>query len=283
MRYCGREFTDDEIKWINNKVANEPKLRRSLLSDQFCSEFNWYKQDGGLKSMSCRVAMLRMEKDGHIILPKSIRKRPNRKRKIEPSLFTLSKPDMYLKAGKLNIEFELVTKKTSLLWREYIETYHYLGYTPFCGAQLRYFVKSENNILALLGFSAAAWKVAPRDNIIGWNNNSREKKLHLIVNNARFLILPWIKSKNLASRILGLISKRLPEDWENQYKYRPVLLETFVEKERFTGSSYKAANWIYVGDTKGRGKKDQYNEYKLPVKGIYLYPLTKKYLNILNS
>lgn len=201
MRYCGRVFTDDEVKWINDKIANDSKLRRTPLSEQFCEHFNWRKPDGGLKDMSCRVAMLRIEKDGHIILPPSILKKPRKKKKIEKSLFSLRQPDIHLKAGKLKLEFELVTKKTSLLWGEYVENYHYLGYTPLCGAQLRYFIKADNNILALLGFSAAAWKVAPRDNFIGWNKSIREKNLHLIVNNARFLILPWIKSKNLASRI----------------------------------------------------------------------------------
>lgn len=283
MRYCGRDFTEDELKWINEKVAKEPKLRRTTLSKQFCVQFNWRKPDGGLKDMSCRVAMLRMEKDGHISLPPSILKKPRKKRKIEKSLFTLRQPLHILKAGELKLTFEIVSKRTSLLWGEYIELYHYLGYTPFCGAQLRYFVKSGNDILALLGFSAAAWKVAPRDNFIGWNDASREKNLHLIVNNARFLILPWIKSKNLASRILSMSGKRLPDDWENQYNYRPLLLETFVEKDRFTGSCYKAANWIYVGDTKGRGKKDRYNKYSLPIKSIHLYPLSKSFKEILVS
>ncbi len=132
-------------------------------------------------------------------------------------------------------------------------------------------------MLALLGFGAAAWTTAPRDEYIGWDAETRKRNLHLIINNARFLILPWVHSKNLGSKILSMASKRICEDWVARYNYEPVLLETFVEKERFQGTCYKAANWICVGDTQGRGKLDVHNEYKLPVKGIYLYPLRKDF------
>jgi hypothetical protein len=172
---------------------------------------------------------------------------------------------------------QLVEKADSALWNEYIDRYHYLGYTPLPGAQLRYFVKSGTQILALLGFGAAAWKTAPRDSYIDWDAGTRKRNLHLIVNNARFLILPWVRSRNLASKILSMVSRRIVADWQQKYNYEPVLLETFVEKARFQGTCYKAANWIYVGDTQGRGKLDVHNEYKLPVKGIYLYPLRKDF------
>ena len=137
-------------------------------------------------------------------------------------------------AGALDLS--LVDTRTSALWNDYIDRYHYLGYTALPGAQLRYFVRSQGQILALLGFSAAAWKVAPRDEYIGWDAQTRKKNLHLVVNNARFLILPWIRSKNLASRILSMAAGRIASDWHARYGYKPVLLETFVEKERFTGA-----------------------------------------------
>jgi len=152
-----------------------------------------------------------------------------------------------------------------------------MGYSPLPGAQLRYFVKHKDEILALLGFSAAAWKTAPRDTFIGWDPQSRKQKLHLVVNNSRFLVLPWVQSKNLASRILSLAGKRLPLDWQARYHYRPVLLEAFVEKVRFEGTCYKAANWIYVGDTQGRGKLDVRHEHKVPVKAVWVYPLSRHY------
>ncbi len=128
-----------------------------------------------------------------------------------------------------------------------------------------------------IGFGACAWRVAPRDWYIGWSDERREENLHLVVNNARFLILPWVYSKNLASMVLSMVTKRIGEDWQRQYKYKPVLLETFVEKNRFSGSSYKAANWKLVGTTKGRGKNDRFSEARLPKKDIFMYPLQKDF------
>jgi hypothetical protein len=173
------------------------------------------------------------------------------------------------------LALELVDKKTSALWNAYIDRYHYLGYTPLPGAQLRYFVKADDEILGLLGFSAAAWKCAPRDAFIGWDATTRKKNLHLVVNNARFLIL--VKIQNLASRMLSKATRRIASDWQTRYGYAPVLLETFVDSERFTGTCYKASNWVCVGATQGRGKLDRYHEHKLPKKSVWLYPLDKDF------
>ena len=167
--------------------------------------------------------------------------------------------------------------KDSKLWNEFVNRYHYLGYKPLAGAQLRYFVTSQDRILALLGFGAAAWTVADRDRFIGWTSKQREANLHLVVNNARFLILPWVHSKNLASKVLSMAVNRLPGDWMDTYRYQPVLLETFVQQDRYQGISYRAANWIRVGQTKGRGKLDQNNTARLPIKDIWLYPLDKHF------
>ena len=175
------------------------------------------------------------------------------------------------------------TKASSQRWRTLIATYHYLGYTPFAGAQLRYLVESSSGTLGALGFAASAWACAPRDEHIGWDAGTRKARLHLVVGNARFLILPHVTVPNLASHILGLVTRRLGSDWQLAYGYQPVLLETFVETGRFTGASYKAANWIHVGQTKGRGKLDRYNERALPVKDIYLYPLQRNYQRILTT
>ena len=141
------------------------------------------------------------------------------------------------------------------------------------GAQLRYFVRSAGHIVAVLGFGASAWKTKPRDEAIGGTPEQRRRNLHLIVNNARFLILPWIRYKNLASRALALVSRRLADDWHDRYAYRPVLLETFVEKPRFAGTCYKAANWQQLGDTQGRGKLDALHRHGKPIKSVWIYPL----------
>jgi hypothetical protein len=164
-----------------------------------------------------------------------------------------------------------------LLWNAYIERHHYLGHQLMPGAQLRYFVRTAGHIVAALGFGASAWKVKPRDQLIGWTTDQRQRNLHLVVNNARFLILPWIRCKNLASRILALVSRRLPADWQARYAYRPVLLETFVEKPRFTGTCYKAANWRHLGDTQGRGKLDTLHRNAQPIKSIWIYPLARDF------
>lgn len=282
MRYCGREFNDAELDYIR-LVAAEPKMTRLLLSRRVCQELKWFKQDGGLKDMSCRVVLLRMQEDGLVELPVPRHRNSNSTRIVRKTIEAEPQPPILLSVGKLqDVRLELVlTKKDSQLWNEYIERYHYLGYKPLPGAQLRYFAWSKEGLLGLLGFSAAAWKTAPRDKFIGWTPSMREKRLNLIVNNARFLILPWIQSKNLASKLLSLAARRLANDWYDRYNYRPVLLETFVEKDRFQGTCYRAANWIYLGDTRGRGKLDRTNTCSLPIKSIWVFSLSKDFLQIL--
>lgn len=286
MRYCGRDFPPHEIETVRRLINENPHANRARLSRMVCEELGWVQASGRLKDMSCRVAMLRMQDDGLIRMPAPLTKNCNgrsylrRTPEAEPELFPITTP-----AGELkDLHIELVAGYSrSHLWNEYIDRYHYLGYTPLPGAQLRYFAKAEGRILALFGFGAAAWKTAPRDQHIGWDAKQRERNLHLIVNNARFLILPWVNSRHLASRLLGMASRRIAQDWRHHYGFSPVLLETFVETHRFKGTSYKAANWIYVGRTKGRGKLDRYNKAALPVKDIWLYPLNKYYRRTLCS
>ena len=165
------------------------------------------------------------------------------------------------------------SRAQSSLWNEYVHRYHYLGYQPLPGAQLRYLITSADQILGVLGFGAAAWKTAPRDQWIGWTGEPRERNLHQVVNNARFLILPWVESRNLASKVLSMAAHRLAADWEQAYSFRPVLIETFVQKDRFAGTCYKAANWTYLGDTRGRGKLDVRHHNALPIKAVFVYPI----------
>lgn len=285
FRYCGRYFAAEEINHIRRIIASNPKLNRHKLSRLVCDQLGWLRPDGKRKDMSCRVAMLRMQQDGFIALPPPQKKNGNSK--IRLSFTSESDPclPISLPAGALGklLFRQVQTKPDSSLWNELIERYHYLGYKPLPGAQIRYLVFSECHLLAALGFGAAAWTVAPRDQFIGWTSEQRQHNLHLIVNNARFLILPWITSYNLASRILAAAAKQLSHDWQNRYGYVPVLLETFVEQLRFRGTSYRAANWIHVGQTKGRGKLDLKHLCSLPIKDIFLYPLHKNFRQILRS
>jgi hypothetical protein len=285
-RYCGRSFTLNEIEIIRKIISQDPTCTRSKISKLVCQTLQWFKPDGGLKDMSCRVSMLRMHEDGLISLP-SARKTvpPNRGCRIEYTQDTAPGKSITEPVDKLqDLKMSLVSSKNqSRIWNEYIHRYHYLGYKTLPGAQLRYFVYSDGSIIALLGFGAAAWKVAPRDQFIGWSPQQREQKLHLIVNNARFLILPWVHSSNLASKTLSMACKQLPKDWLQIYNYQPVLLETFVLIDRFEGTCYKAANWTYVGITKGRGKLDRLNIACLPRKKVWLYPLRKNFKELLCS
>ena len=282
LRYCGRPFATDEIETIQSLIASHPEANRSRLSRLVCERLDWRRPDGRLKDMSCRVAMLRMQDDGLFVLPKprwgNGNGRPYRRRTppAEPELSTVTTPPGQL-AG-LHLEPVVGRGAPSHLWNEYIDRYHYLGYYPLPGAQMRYFARvGTGQVLALFGFGAAAWKAAPRDAFIGWSQPQREERLHLIVNNARFLILPWVRSRNLASTLLAMTCRRLPHDWEHRYGHRPVLAETFVETPRFRGTCYKAANWIHVGITQGRGKLDRDHTAQLPRKTIWLYPLADDY------
>jgi hypothetical protein len=285
MKYCGREFTDTELAGIRRLLVEDPKTTRWALSRLLCETLGWRKPDGGLKDMSCRVALLRMQEHGLLLLPPPCRKNGNGKRHVRRTPHAEPQPLICTPVGDMrDLRLEIVAgKRDSLLWNEYVDRYHYLGYQPLPGAQMRYFARAEGRILALLGFGAAAWKTAPRDDFIGWNRVQRESRLHLIVNNARFLILPWVASKHLASKLLGLAARRLPADWLSRYGYRPVLLETFVDKRRFSGTCYKAANWLRLGDTQGRGKLDTAHAHALPVKSVWVLPLTPRFRDALTA
>jgi hypothetical protein len=278
MQYCGRHFDASEIQIIRELIALSPPMSRYRLSGEVCQRLNWRRPDGRLKDMSCRVALLRMQADGLFTLPPPRRAKPLAFR-AHPDIERAVLEPMHVPPvdlGQLTVDL-VVKKSDSLLWNAYIERHHYLGHQPLPGAQLRYFVRAAGHIIAVLGFGASAWKTKPRDEMIGWTIEQRRANLHLIVNNARFLILPWIHCKNLASCVLALISRRLAEDWHTRYAYRPVLLETFVEKPRFAGTCYKAANWQYLGDTQGRGKLDTLHRNAQPIKSIWIYPLARDF------
>ena len=277
MRYCGRDFSDSETEAIRALIAEDRSANRARLSRLVCEALNWRRPDGNLKDMSCRVAMLRMQNDGLIRLPPPRNGNNNgkpyrrRTRQAEPDLFPVASSVDAL----ADLNLELVTgRRQSHLWNEYIDRYHYLGYQPLPGAQLRYFARAGDQVVALFGFGAGAWKTAPRDRFIGWSAEQRQRRLPLLVNNARFLILPWVHCRNLASRLLAMVTRALADDWQERYNYRPVLMETFVETARFRGTCYKAANWIYLRETQGRGKLDR---EPLPIKTIWVYPLVKHF------
>jgi hypothetical protein len=286
MRYCGRDLSVADLASIRQLIADHPTATRARLSRLVCEQLDWRRDDGRLKDMSCRVAMLRMQDDGLLQLPPPRNGNNNGKPYLRRT--TTAEPTRPLDVASPKelgyIHLQLVTNRhDSHLHNEYLERYHYLGYQPLPGAQLRYFVRASGRIVALLGFGAAAWKTQPRDLFIGWTAEQRKARLHLVANNARFLILPWVHCNNLASCILGMAVRKLPKDWKLHYGYSPVLLETFVELTRFRGTCYRAANWNLVGETKGRGKLDVHHRASMPRKAVWVYPLRRDFRKILRG
>jgi hypothetical protein len=283
-RYCGREFNPADLAHIRELLELRPALGRVALSRRVCQDLGWLNALGQPKEMSARVALLRMEKDGLIQLPAPLSQNGRGQRRF--ALTAASEPRAPVREALQGLEplvFQRVAGgKLSPLWNELIARYHYLGYRPLSGAQMRYLVWSaDGRLLAALGFGASAWQVQPRDRHIGWNDRQRRAGLHRIVNNARFLILPWVQCRGLASRILSGILKPLRADWSLRYGYQPVLLETFVEIPRFTGTAYRAANWIRLGQTQGRGKLEKQHRQIAPLKDIWVYPLHRNFRKIL--
>ena len=192
-------------------------------------------------------------------------------------------PASLAQARPLRLSLLCRSDPRSRLWNEFVERYHYLGYKPLPGAQLRYFVQAADGLLlVLLGCGAAAWKTAPRDRFVGWDAPTRQRNLPLVVNHARYLILPWIRIPSLVSHLLACLQRQLPDDWQQRYGLRPVLLETFCETPRLAGTCYRAANWIHLGQTQGRGKLDTRYEYNQPVKNVFVKPLCPGWKQILN-
>ena len=252
---------------------------------------DWYQPNGELKLMGCKAALLSFHRQGWIQLPPA-RRGPSHLNQVKPPQRTLEgepQEPIQAPAGQLlPLTLEpVVPGGTSRLWNEFMDRYHYLDYSIQKGAQQRYLIQSSQGCVGAISFASPAWKTQARDNWIGWDHETRTRNLRYIVNNTRFLILPWVQSKNLASKVLGLCARQLPRDWEARYGYRPVLFETFVEQQRFQGTCYKAANWIRVGETTGRGKWEQKGEHRvrapLPIKDIFVYPLQPNFREVLKE
>lgn len=280
VRVCGRAFTPVELELIVRLVADHPHASRSDLARLVCEHFDWRAENGRLKEGSCRTALVRMHRAGWIPLPEPKRRNNNQSRiKVVHTARSDPRPLMSLplKAVEPLDLVEARRGETFAFWREMIDRHHYLGYRRAPGAQMRYLVRSSQGFIAAVGFGPAAWRLKPRDQWIGWTPEQRERNLQYVVGQNRFLIFPWLQTKGLATRILSLCSRRMPTDWEARYGRRPLLMETFVEIERFRGTVYRAGHWLSLGLTQGRGRMDRHFERSEPVKEIFVYPLNRRF------
>ena len=274
----GRTLTAADIEFMQEVIRTHWKQGRSFISREICAQWGWVQANGRLKEIACREVLRGLAEKGEVELPpaRGVGRRKGvmgrkaaesmlglRPRAIEGSLQSLLPIDVRMVRGT----------RHEKQYRQLVEQHHYLGYRQIVGEHLKYMAFSGNRPLACLRWGAAAWKVSGRDEYIDWTAEARKQNLPLVADNTRFLILPWVRVPHLASYLLGQQARVIAAEWERVYGHPVVLLETFVDKERFKGTCYRAANWVWVGETKGRGKYDRYNQGGEPVKDVYVYPL----------
>jgi len=285
MRICGREFSAELLTWIAATVRAEPALSRRALSRRVCERLEWRAPNGTLQEVSCRKALLALHRDGRIPLP------PAEDGCFPPPAAPPTAPGVEVAAVAGSLaelgEIRLVPvssrySRASQVWNALLDRFHYLGKGPLCGAQLRYLVESARyGWVGALAFSAAQWRLQARDKYIGWTEAARRANLPRVVGNSRFLILPSVCVPHLASHVLSQALARLGADWTARYGYAPVLVETFVDPARFAGTSYRAANWVRVGQTAARPTAYPNGKVAAGPKDIYVYPLARQWREVL--
>lgn len=282
--FSGRTFSPEDIemiKWARNKY---PRLSRSEFVGTVCELINWNTPSGRAKLQPCREFLEQLEAEGIIQLP-PIKKFKSKQCNIRISVFEFDTSEVNGEISEYEpIRLTIVRPGEEMKrWRAYINQYHMLGDKQVFGSRLQYFIKSGSQELGCIQFSASSWALEEREKWIGWDITNKTARLHLIVNNSRFLIFPWVHIRNLASKALSLAAKQIQEDWLREYCYAPVLLETFVDVEHFKGTCYKASNWVYLGQTKGRGRMDRDKEFALSKKAIFMYPLQEDFKAVLKG
>jgi len=281
--FLGKALTDNEMGLVRQIITEFPTLTQTELASTICELLEWRRPNGKLKTMEALDWLQKWQgRDCLPALPELKGSKRGPRRLLEASPEADPQPPMRGRLADYQpLEVQLVEgPEDRRLFQQFIQRYHPMGYKVPFGAQLRYLVRSPHPprpVLACLLFTSAAWKMAPRDAWIGWGDEAHVANLPRVVNNARFLILPWVEVPHLASHILSLAARRLPADWMAAYAVRPVLLETLVERPH-KGTCYRAANWTCVGETQGRGRMDRYNTVQGSHKDILLFPLEKKWL-----
>jgi len=284
LKYRGRMATTKDVELIKKLMLQNPEDSRHALSKKFCKIAGWVQPNGCLRDMVARSYMLSLHRAGYIKLPPRKGKVPSPlTRKKKPPLVEIDKTSLKAKLKNiLPLDFIQVRRsRYEILFNSLIEEHHYLGYTRPVGEHLKYMAFAKDKPIACLAFSSAPRHIGPRDRFIGWDQDTRGKNIHLICYNTRFLILPWINVKYLASHILSRVAKIISADWQKIYNHPVYYIETFIDKTRFFGTCYKAAGWVYLGDTKGLGKDSKDKIPNRSIKAIYGYPLSKDFRKIL--
>lgn len=285
-RYRGRTISEREIAFLRKFIANNPELSRCALSRRICEAWQWKQANGALREMVCRGLMLALERAGHIELP-PVRFRVRnhlveggRPEPVVPDNRPVHRPLCEL--GTLDYRQVRRTSEEPL-FNSLIEQYHYLGYQQPPGEHLKYLISAKGQAIACLAWCSAARHLAMRDRFIGWSAEDRKRNLHLLAYNTRFLILPWVQVPHLASHILGRMAKLVPQDWMRLYAHPIYWLETFVDPARFQGTCYRAANWVTLGRTTGRGHNARTKKATQPVKELLGIPLTRRFRELLSQ
>ena len=282
--YRGRSVTSEEIAFIRQLIADRPELSRWKLSRQLCEAWQWKQANGALRDMVCRGLLLMLDRAGEIQLPpvkRVVRNRLAERERPEPVI-----PDNRPVHGSLAdlrpLEFVQVRRTAEEpLFNSLIEQYHYLHYEQPVGEHVKYLVKVRGQVIACLAWSSAPRHLKLRDRYLGWSDQARQRNVHLLAYNTRFLMLPWVQVPHLASHILGRMAKLVPADWRKLYAHPIYWLETFVDTSRFTGTCYRAANWVEIGTTQGRGHRAPTCEQTRSVKRMLGLPLHRKFREVL--
>jgi hypothetical protein len=283
ISFSGRNFEATELELIRETVRDFCNLSLTELSKTICELLEWKRPTGKLKYEECRAFLEHLRDQGVVILPGLRATAAPGPRHVVSTSQSDAQAPVTGSAGDFHpLTLHLVQASNptlNSLFKQYVDRYHYLRYRIPFGAHLRYLVESSQlpgRYLACLQFSSPAWMMAPRDAWIGWNVQQRKRNLQFVVSNSRFLILPWVLVRGLASKILSLAARRLPQDWHALYGYRPLLLETLVDRSRYRGTAYKAGNWIHLGGTQGRGRMDRdHATHSQAIKDIFVYPLCR--------
>jgi hypothetical protein len=284
---CGRKINRQQLDEIIETIGLFANLSRQELAATISEHLGWVTVTGSNKLDACMKLLEKLECKGLIRLPAK-QEQYRRNRSQRPIILTSRTDRSADITGSIEdigqVKVEVVTDKESMgLWNEYVSRYHYLGYKQPFGYFLRYFVESEQGLLGCLLFAGAAKALRVRDRWIGWAKDPRLRNLAWVINNSRFLIFPWVGVKNLASHILGQVARRISDDWQQRWGYRPVLMETFIDPGHFAGSCYKAANWQYLGMTTGAGLVRKGKGYRTSPKMIFVKPLAKDFRSLLCS